>query len=231
MSQNRRSQRLAATSNVTIKTEMREERCKMAFSLFSRAQGAPEYLVVGLGNPGRQYERTRHNAGFLAMEYLSQSLNAPIKRLRHHALTGNAVIGGKSVLLLMPQTFMNLSGESVGEAARFYKIPPERIIVIYDDKDIPVGHLRVRGKGSAGGHNGIKSIIAHLGSETFPRIKIGIGQVAHPDMELADHVLGEFTKEEQQHIFEIFGYVAQGVELIITQGVTQAQSKLNGIST
>ena len=103
--------------------------------------------------------------------------------------------------------------------------------MIYDDKDIPVGHLRVRGKGSAGGHNGIKSIIAHLGSETFPRIKIGIGQVAHPDMELADHVLGEFTKEEQQHIFEIFGYVAQGVELIITQGVTQAQSKLNGIST
>ena len=199
----------------------------MAFSLFSG--GAPEYLVAGLGNPGKQYLHTRHNAGFLAVEYLSQQLHAPVKRIRHHALTGNAVVGGHRVMLLMPQTYMNLSGESVGDAARFYKIPPERIIVIYDDKDIPVGRLRVRGKGSAGGHIGIKSIIAHLGSDEFPRIRIGIGRAENPETDLAEHVLGEFTKEEQKHIFEILGYVAQGVELIVTQGVQQAQSKLNGI--
>ena len=124
---------------------------------------------------------------------------------------------------------MNLSGDAVGEAARFYRIPPERVIVIYDDKDIPVGHLRVRGKGSDGGHNGIKSIISRLGSENFPRIRIGIGKAAYPDMPLADHVLGRFTEEEQKQIFEVLGYVAQGVELIVTDGVYAAQNKLNGI--
>jgi PTH1 family peptidyl-tRNA hydrolase len=127
----------------------------MLFSAF-RQTGTPDYLVAGLGNPGKDYTVTRHNAGFLAMEYLSQLLKAPVNRLRFHALIGNDVIGGKRVLLMMPQTYMNLSGDAVGEAARFYRIPPERVIVIYDDKDIPVGHLRVRGKGSDGGHNGIK---------------------------------------------------------------------------
>ncbi len=200
----------------------------MLFSAF-RQTGTPDYLVAGLGNPGKDYTVTRHNAGFLAMEYLSQLLKAPINRLRFHALIGNAVIGGKRVLLMMPQTYMNLSGDAVGEAARFYRIPPERVIVIYDDKDIPVGHLRVRGKGSDGGHNGIKSIISRLGSENFPRIRIGIGKAAYPDMPLADHVLGRFTEEEQKQIFEMLGYVAQGVELIVTDGVYAAQNKLNGI--
>ena len=200
----------------------------MLFSAF-RQTGTPDYLVAGLGNPGKDYTITRHNAGFLAMEYLSQLLKAPVNRLRFHALIGNAVIGGKRVLLMMPQTYMNLSGDAVGEAARFYRIPPERVIVIYDDKDIPVGHLRVRGKGSDGGHNGIKSIISRLGSENFPRIRIGIGKAAYPDMPLADHVLGRFTEEEQKQIFEVLGYVAQGVELIVTDGVYAAQNKLNGI--
>jgi PTH1 family peptidyl-tRNA hydrolase len=200
----------------------------MLFSAF-RQTGTPDYLVAGLGNPGEDYTVTRHNAGFLAMEYLSQLLKAPVNRLRFHALIGNAVIGGKRVLLMMPQTYMNLSGDAVGEAARFYRIPPERVIVIYDDKDIPVGHLRVRGKGSDGGHNGIKSIISRLGSENFPRIRIGIGKAAYPDMPLADHVLGRFTEEEQKQIFEVLGYVAQGVELIVTDGVYAAQNKLNGI--
>ncbi len=200
----------------------------MLFSAF-RQTGTPDYLVAGLGNPGKDYTVTRHNAGFLAMEYLSQLLKAPVNRLRFHALIGNAVIGGKRVLLMMPQTYMNLSGDAVGEAARFYRIPPERVIVIYDDKDIPVGHLRVRGKGSDGGHNGIKSIISRLGSENFPRIRIGIGKAAYPDMPLADHVLGRFTEEEQKQIFEVLGYVAQGVELIVTDGVYAAQNKLNGI--
>ncbi len=200
----------------------------MLFSAF-RQTGTPDYLVAGLGNPGKDYTVTRHNAGFLAMESLSQLLKAPVNRLRFHALIGNAVIGGKRVLLMMPQTYMNLSGDAVGEAARFYRIPPERVIVIYDDKDIPVGHLRVRGKGSDGGHNGIKSIISRLGSENFPRIRIGIGKAAYPDMPLADHVLGRFTEEEQKQIFEVLGYVAQGVELIVTDGVYAAQNKLNGI--
>lgn len=200
----------------------------MLFSAF-RQTGTPDYLVAGLGNPGKDYTITRHNAGFLAMEYLSQLLKAPVNRLRFHALIGNAVIGGKRVLLMMPQTYMNLSGDAVGEAARFYRIPPERVIVIYDDKDIPVGHLRVRGKGSDGGHNGIKSIISRLGSENFPRVRIGIGKAAYPDMPLADHVLGRFTEEEQKQIFEVLGYVAQGVELIVTDGVYAAQNKLNGI--
>ena len=200
----------------------------MLFSAF-RQTGTPDYLVAGLGNPGKDYTITRHNAGFLAMEYLSQLLKAPVNRLRFHALIGNAVIGGKRVLLMMPQTYMNLSGDAVGEAARFYRIPPERVIVIYDDKDIPVGHLRVRGKGSDGGHNGIKSIISRLGSENFPRIRIGIGKAAYPGMPLADHVLGRFTEEEQKQVFEVLGYVAQGVELIVTDGVYAAHNKLNGI--
>lgn len=198
----------------------------MAFSLFSG--GAPEYLVAGLGNPGKQYLHTRHNAGFLAVEYLSQQLHAPVKRIRHHALTGNAVVGGHRVMLLMPQTYMNLSGESVGDAARFYKIPPERIIVIYDDKDIPVGRLRVRGKGSAGGHNGIKSIIQELGSQDFPRVKIGVGAKPNPEYDLAAWVLSTFSASEEKALAVSLKNAADAALSIIDNGVPETANRFNG---
>ncbi|HWP79922.1 MAG TPA: aminoacyl-tRNA hydrolase [Candidatus Acidoferrum sp.] len=187
----------------------------------------PKYLIVGLGNPGREYRLTRHNVGFMAVDYLAQTAKADIRKLKFHALTGNAVIAGVPVLLMMPQTFMNLSGEAVGEAARFYKLPPERVIVIFDDADLPLGTLRVREKGSSGGHNGIKSIIAHLGSEEFPRVKIGIGPKPHPEMELADFVLQAFTAADQKVLFDRFSRVAEGVELILKGDVRLAQSRIN----
>ncbi|NLT57941.1 MAG: aminoacyl-tRNA hydrolase [Clostridiales bacterium] len=200
------------------------------FKFFSRAGGAPTHLVVGLGNPGSRYLHTRHNAGFMAIEYLSQSLRAPVKRVRFQSLTGPADVAGQSVLLMMPQTYMNLSGQAVGEAARFYKIPPERVIILYDDKDIPLGRLRVREKGSSGGHNGIKSIIEHLGTEAFPRIRIGIGSGTPPrGEEMVDYVIGNFSKQEQQVLFSMLGHVASGVELIIGSGIREAQSRLNGL--
>ncbi|HWQ51979.1 MAG TPA: aminoacyl-tRNA hydrolase [Terriglobales bacterium] len=187
----------------------------------------PKYLIVGLGNPGREYRLTRHNVGFMAVDYLAQTVKADIRKLKFHALTGNAVVAGVPVLLMMPQTYMNLSGEAVGEAARFYKLPPERVIVIFDDADLPLGTLRVREKGSSGGHNGIKSIIAHLGSEEFPRVKIGIGPKPHPEMELADFVLQAFTAADQKALFDRFSRVAEGVELILKGDVRLAQSRIN----
>ena len=198
----------------------------MAFSLFSG--GAPEYLVAGLGNPGKQYLHTRHNAGFLAVEYLSQQLHAPVKRIRHHALTGNAVVGGHRVMLLMPQTYMNLSGESVGDAARFYKIPPERVLVISDDVALAAGRLRIRAKGSAGGHNGIKSIIGGLNSQSFPRVKIGVGAKPHPDYDLADWVLSNFTGPEDKLITEAAARAADAALEIIARGVPAAANDYNG---
>ena len=197
----------------------------MAFSLFSG--GAPEYLVAGLGNPGKQYLHTRHNAGFLAVEYLSQQLHAPVKRIRHHALTGNAVVGGHRVMLLMPQTYMNLSGEAVGEAARFYKIPSDHVLVIYDDVSLPLGKLRIRDKGSAGGHNGIKNIIAHLGTDVFPRVKVGVGAPSHPDYDMVDWVIGSFSAQEKKIVDEALDRALDAAECIISRGVTEAQNRFN----
>jgi len=204
---------------------------KLPFPRLSAAPkgGMPQYLIVGLGNPGKQYSHTRHNAGFMALEYLSQKLAAPIKRVRFKGLCGTAQLGGKPVLLLMPQTYMNLSGESVAEAARFYKIPPERVVIVYDDKDLPVGSLRLRAKGSAGGHNGVKSIIAHLGTQEFPRLRIGVGAAPGPGQELVDHVLGEFSKAEQKVIFDRLGLVAEGLELLCGEDIAAAQARLNSV--
>ena len=140
--------------------------------------GPAEWLVVGLGNPGPKYEWTRHNVGFLVIDQLADRENLPVQRLKHKALTNTALIGGKPVLLMKPTTYMNLSGEAVGEAARFYKIPPDRVLVISDDVSLPQGKLRVRRSGSAGGHNGLKNIIAHLGTDQFPRIKVGVDDLA-----------------------------------------------------
>ncbi len=185
------------------------------------------HIVVGLGNPGSKYTFTRHNAGFLTLDYISQKLNFKIDRLKFNALTGEATVAGKRVLFLKPQTFMNLSGEAVGAAASFYKIPPENIIVIFDDISLEPGRLRVRREGSAGGHNGIKSIIEHLGTQTFPRIKMGVGAKPNPDYDLADWVLSTFSKSEQEKLFETFCVAQEGMEKILSGDIDGAMQLCN----
>ena len=155
-----------------------------------------DFLIVGLGNPGRKYDKTRHNAGFRAVEALASRLSCPIDRGKFQGLVGSCSYEGLRMVLLMPQTYMNLSGAAVAQAARFYKLPPERVIVICDDISLEPGRLRVRADGSAGGHNGLKSIIAQLGTQSFPRVKIGVGAKPHPDYDLADWVLGRFGSED-----------------------------------
>ncbi|MBQ8005321.1 MAG: aminoacyl-tRNA hydrolase [Clostridia bacterium] len=185
------------------------------------------YLVVGLGNPGDKYFHTRHNAGFLALDYISQKVNSRIDRAKFKALIGEANIANKRLLLMKPQTFMNNSGEAVAEAARFYKIPPENIIVIFDDISLDVGRMRVRRDGSAGGHNGIKSIIACIGSDKFPRIKIGVGQKPHPDFDLADWVLSEFGKDDKEKLFSMFGFVYEGLLKLLLGDIEGAMQLCN----
>ena len=194
----------------------------------SGESGPVEYMVVGLGNPGGQYERTRHNAGFLAIDFLAEQYGARVDRAKYQALIGFATINGKRVLLMKPQTFMNLSGEAVGEAARFYKLTPDRVIVLSDDISLDAGRLRVRRKGSDGGHNGLKSIRAHLSSDGYPRIKVGVGQKPHPEYDLADWVLSVFSTEELQKLRETFPVLAQGIEKIIAGDVDGAMQICNG---
>ena len=195
---------------------------------FSKRPGPVEWLVVGLGNPGPKYEWTRHNMGFLVIDELAERESIPVQRLKFKALTNTAVIGGKSVLLMKPTTYMNLSGEAVGQAARFYKIPPERMLVISDDVALPQGKLRVRRSGSAGGHNGLKNIIAHLGSDQFPRVKVGVGGKPHPDSDMADWVLSPFTGQDRKAMEEAISRAADAVTLLLDQGVDQAMAKFNG---
>ena len=195
---------------------------------FSKRPGPVEWLGVGLGNPGPKYEWTRHNMGFLVIDKLAERESIPVQRLKFKALTNTAVIGGKSVLLMKPTTYMNLSGEAVGQAARFYKIPPERVLVISDDVALPQGKLRVRRSGSAGGHNGLKNIIAHLGSDQFPRVKVGVGGKPHPDSDMADWVLSPFTGQDRKAMEEAISRAADAVTLLLDQGVDQAMAKFNG---
>ncbi len=186
------------------------------------------YLIVGLGNPGEKYTFTRHNAGFLAIDFISQKENIEVKKIKHKAVIGEGMIAGERVVLAKPQTFMNLSGESIKEIATWYKIPCENIMVIYDDTSMPTGSIRIREKGSAGGHNGMKSIIQHLSTDVFPRLKIGIN--AKPDgYDLADYVLGKFTKEEQKIMFETFEKVDSAVCEFIARGINPAMNKFNFI--
>ncbi len=185
------------------------------------------HMVVGLGNPGSKYTFTRHNAGFLTLDYISQKLNFKIDRLKFNALAGECYVAGKRVLFLKPQTFMNLSGEAVSAAACFYKIPPERITVIFDDISLEPGRLRVRREGSAGGHNGIKSIIEHLGTQNFPRIKMGVGAKPDPDYDLADWVLSSFSKPEQEKLFEAFSTAQEGMEMILSGDIEGAMQICN----
>ncbi|MCM1285747.1 MAG: aminoacyl-tRNA hydrolase [Acetobacter sp.] len=194
---------------------------------FKKNNGAYDYIIVGLGNPGAKYEMTRHNAGFLAMDLLAIEENINIKKLKHHALIGDAVINGRRCLLMKPQTMMNNSGEAVGEAAKFYKVPAENIIVLYDDISLDVGHTRIRRKGSAGGHNGIKSIIAHLGCENFPRVKIGVGKKPNPEYDLAAWVLGRFPKDMEGNLKSALENTTNAVRLMVNDEIDKAMNLYN----
>lgn len=184
------------------------------------------YIIAGLGNPTREYEKTRHNVGFDTIDVLADRLNASVDEKKFKGLYGRGIIAGEKVILLKPQTFMNLSGESVREAADFYKVDPEHIIVIYDDISLDVGQLRIRKKGSAGGHNGIKNIIAHLGTQEFPRIKVGVG--AKPDrMDLADYVLGHFSQIESRVMDDAAKEAGQAAQAMILDGIEAAMNRYN----
>lgn len=194
---------------------------------FAPSSGAPEFLIVGLGNPGREYEYTRHNTGFLTIDRLCVEQKTEVKKLKYKALYGDTVIGGHRCLLVKPQTFMNNSGEAVREFASFYKIPPEKIIVIFDDISLPCGKLRIRRKGSDGGHNGIKSIIYHLNSDNFPRIKIGVGEKPHPDYNLADWVLSTFGKDEMEELMKAIQKAVDVLPDMLDGNIDKAMNKAN----
>ena len=185
------------------------------------------YLIAGLGNPTREYEKTRHNVGFDTIDVLADRINTDVAERKFKGLYGKGMLGGEKVILLKPQTFMNLSGESVRAAADIYKIPPDHIIVIYDDISLEVGQLRIRTKGSAGGHNGIKNIIAHLGTQEFPRIKIGVGGKP-PRMDLADYVLSRFPAEERKIMETAFRDAAEAAGVLIAEGPDAAMNRFNG---
>ncbi|MFI3227782.1 MAG: aminoacyl-tRNA hydrolase [Clostridia bacterium] len=186
-----------------------------------------DYIIVGLGNPGSKYENTRHNAGFIAIDKLASSYHTKIDRLKFKALTAQISIGDKKVLLVKPQTFMNLSGESVIEAATFYKIPPENIIVLVDDISLDVAKMRIRQKGSHGGQNGLKNISLHLSTDGYPRIKIGIGKKPHPDYDLANWVLSSFNKQEMTDIDKIAENCVKACELIVCGDIQKAMALFN----
>ncbi len=185
------------------------------------------YLIVGLGNPTKNYSHTRHNVGFDMLDAVADACRVSVDTRKHKALIGKGVIGGQKVILAKPQTYMNLSGESVREIRDFYKIEPEHILIIYDDISLDVGQLRIRAKGSAGGHNGIKNIIAHLGTTEFPRIKVGIG--GKPEgWDLADYVLSRYSAAEREALREAAGQVAQAVEMIVDGDIAGAMNRFNG---
>lgn len=185
------------------------------------------YLIVGLGNPGSKYANTRHNVGWMAIDRLADDLGVSVDRNKFHALTAQAVLGGEKVLLMKPMTYMNNSGEAVEDAASFYKIPPENIIVISDDISLNPGKMRIRRSGSAGGHNGLKSIIQCVGSDAFPRIRIGIGSKPHPEMDLADFVLSRFSEEETKALQEPLENAGKAAELILKGDVQEAMNRYN----
>lgn len=185
------------------------------------------WLIVGLGNPGDKYDGTRHNAGFLAVDALADQGRFSVSRVKFKALTAQAEVGGQGALVMKPTTYMNLSGEAVGEAARFYHIPPANVLVISDDVDLPLGKLRLRTGGSAGGHNGLKSIIQHLGTDQFPRIKIGVGGKPHPDYDMADWVLGKLRGEDRKVLDEAAERAAEAAACFLKDGPQKAMNQFN----
>ena len=190
-------------------------------------QGAVEYIICGLGNPGTQYEGNRHNIGFMTIDTLCEKYKLDCKKLRFKSLTCDAMISGKRCLIMKPTTFMNNSGEAVTEAMSFYKIPPERTIIVFDDISLEPGKLRIRRKGSDGGHNGIKSIIYLSGSDMFPRIKMGVGAKPHPDYNLADWVLGHFKKEQAEALETAMDNAVSSIELMVGGKMNEAMNKFN----
>lgn len=194
---------------------------------FNKKGSSISWLVVFLGNPGLKYENTRHNAGFMTADALAKDKGLSINRSRYKSLTAEIVLGEEKVLLMKPQTFMNLSGEAVAEAAKFYKIPPEHVLVVSDDVSLPIGKLRIRQKGSAGGHNGLKSIIGLLGSDAFPRIKVGVGAPPHPDYDMADWVLSVFKNQDAVDMEASAKRAAQAVESYIVKGPEKTMNLFN----
>ena len=205
------------------------------FDIFKRIEAEKEsktlapitHIIVGLGNPGDKYAGTRHNAGFMMMDYISERCAAPVNRSKYHALVGEATIAGKRVLLMKPQTFMNLSGDAVREAAAFYKIEPKNIIVLSDDVNLDVGRMRVRKSGSDGGQKGLRSIIERMGSDEFPRVRFGVGKKPHPDYDMADWVLGSFSAEDKKALSECFATAFDGIGKIILGDIDGAMQICN----
>ncbi|HHD2752819.1 TPA: aminoacyl-tRNA hydrolase [Clostridium perfringens] len=183
-------------------------------------------LIVGLGNPGKQYEQTRHNIGFDVIDYMANKYNIDVNREKFKGLCGEGFIENKKVILLKPLTYMNLSGESIRELANFYKLENDEIIVVYDDISLDIGKLRIREKGSAGGHNGIKSIIQNLGGDKFPRVKVGVGQ---PKDNLVNHVLGKFSKEDREHVEKVIPVVSDAIAEIVKNDAKESMNKFNGV--
>jgi len=201
------------------------------FKLFQsrnqKAAGSVDSIIVGLGNPGSKYKNSRHNVGFLLIDRLAEKYGVRVNRIRFKGLTATAVMDGKKTLLLKPSTFMNLSGQSVTEAMRFYKLPPEKVLIVFDDISLPVGKIRIRRGGSAGGHNGMKNIIYLSGSDTFPRIKIGVGAKPHPDYDLADWVLSSFGRQEYPGLVKALTDSVDAAALIIGGHTDRAMSQFN----
>ena len=191
------------------------------------ASGKITWIIAGLGNPGMTYANTRHNAGFMALDQLAKSNSIDVKTMRFKSDCGDGNVGGERCLLMKPTTFMNLSGEAISQAAAFYKIPPERIVIMYDDISLPPGKLRIRRKGSAGGHNGMKSIIALLGTDEFPRVRIGVGAKPNPDYDLADWVLSKFTEDDMKNLTPALENAAKAAELIVQGKIDEAMNKFS----
>lgn len=191
------------------------------------SKGGAEWIVAFLGNPGLKYNGTRHNAGFMAADAMEKKLGVSINKMRFKALTQTVDIGGKKVLLMKPQTYMNLSGDAIVQAANFYKVPPERVIVVSDETALPIGRLRIRRGGSAGGHNGLKSVIARLGTDQFPRIRLGVGDKPHQDYDMADWVLSAFKGQDAADMELVAKKAADAVECYITEGADRAMNKFN----
>ena len=193
-----------------------------------QASGPVDFIVAGLGNPGSNYEYTRHNAGFLAVDKIREQERFEMKRLKFKSICGDAMIAGKRVLFLKPSTYMNKSGEAVRDAMQFYKIPPERTLILFDDTSLDIGRMRIRQKGSDGGQKGMQNIIYLTGKDDFPRVRIGIGKKPHPDMKLSDWVLSRFSKDDMKQLEPVLDNAAEAVRLIVAGDILEAMNRFNG---
>ena len=196
--------------------------------MFFKKSGGVDWLLVCLGNPGDKYENTRHNVGFMVADEIADRANVPIQKLKYKALTNTVTVGGQKVLVMKPITYMNLSGEAVRQAVDFFKVPVDHVLVVSDDTALAVGRLRIRKGGSAGGHNGLKNIIQHLGTDQFPRVRLGVGEKPHPDYDLADWVLGKFQGEDKKAMDAAVKKAADAIECILSQGLDRGMNQFNG---